>query len=116
MPKNATIKNALLGTIITILLYIVPGINIAAPLIGGLAAGYSQRQGLRGGLKVGVLIAFFMFLPGLVISTLLMQIPDIGLFLGLGWTTLSVLIIGHSALTAVIGGMIGGAFSDQADR
>jgi len=112
MPKDSTVTNALLGTILTIMLYAAPGINIAAPLIGALAAGYSQKQGLRGGLKVGALIAVFMFIPGLLISSILMQIPDIGVFLGIGWTALSILIVGHSAFAAVIGGAIGGAFSD----
>lgn len=113
MPKGQTLKNAFLGTVVAVILYTFPGINLAAPFIGGLAAGYSQRQGLRGGMKVGVVMAVLMLIPGFLISTLLMQIPEIGVFLGLSWIVVSFLLISHSVFMSVLGGIIGGAISER---
>jgi len=91
----------------------VPGLNIGSPLLAGAVAGYSQRQGFQGGLKVGLLMALFLMVPGLIISTLLSSIPEVGGFLGLSWVFLSLLVIGHSLVLTVAGGVIGGLLSER---
>lgn len=108
MPENQTVKNAVLGTLVTITAYLIPGFNLAAPLIGGIAAGYSQRTGPRGGLKVGLLMALFLLIPGLIISLILTQFIGLEPFIGLTWMALSILVMSHSMILSIIGGLIGG--------
>ena len=113
MPKGKTVTNAVVGTLLAILLYTVPGLNIAAPLLAGAVAAYSQREGLRGGIKVGILMAVLLIVPGVFASIVLSMIPEVGGALGLGWLLISFLLLGHSIVLTIAGGVMGGLLSER---
>jgi hypothetical protein len=58
-----SIAGALIGMVCTFIFYFIPGVNIIAPLLGGLLAGYYADGGFGGGLQTGVLMTIFMIIP-----------------------------------------------------
>jgi hypothetical protein len=110
--KGETLKNAGIGVIVSSLLYFVPGINTIGPIFGGLIAGYLQQDGVTGGLKVGGAKGGLMIIPAIPISivagALLADIPVIGGLLAGSAVVVAIVIVGHSILLGLGGGLIGG--------
>lgn len=111
--NGRTMKNALIGVLTSSMLYFIPGINAGAPFIGGFVAGTLQREGMIGGIKVGLVQTIFMVLPAFLLSilaaSLLAQIPIIGPFLaGAGPVVITIIVISHTLFIGVLGGFFGG--------
>lgn len=62
MGKGATLINALIGAIVTVVL----SFTGFSPIIGGAVAGYLQRESRRGCAKVGALSGAIAFVPFLL--------------------------------------------------
>ena len=113
------IKGTFLGLLVTVLLYLIPGINLIAPLLGGLAGGMTARQGLAGGVAVGFLMTAVMLLPGLALAYAVNNfLGSIDLFSAFQWIgevaaghvlLIWAVLISHTAILGFIGAVIGGA-------
>lgn len=110
--QGRTWKDAAIGAAITTVLYLVPGVNVGSPIIGGVVAGYLYRGGALGGVKVGSIIGVVMVLPafllGALASGLLARTPVIGDLLAGSLVVLVVIVVLHSLVLGALGGAIGG--------
>lgn len=111
--KGRTRKNALIGLVVTLISYATVVTAAGAPFIGAFIGGFLQRNGLKGGLKVGALQSAFMVIPALLIglfgSQLIAQAPLIGpVVAGAGTTIIILLMFGHSIFMGLLGGLFGG--------
>ena len=115
---NPLLKGAIAGLLVTIACYLVPGVNVFAPFAGGLAGGWIAKQGLQGGLTVGLLMTVAIVLPGLVLAVVVGAFLDsiassstfewIGAIAGSLVIGLWILLITHTAALGILGAMIGG--------
>ena len=107
-----TWSNAVIGAVVTTIMYFIPGVNAIAPIFGGVVAGYIQKRGVNGGMKVGALKGVVMTIPaigiGLIASGMLAGIPVIGGMLAGSIGILVVIIVVHSVVLGLIGGLFGG--------
>ena len=106
------------GLVLTVALYLVPGINIFSPLLGGLAGGAIARRGVEGGLAVGALMTIAMLLPGVllayfVVGPLLSSIALIGTFATEATIAIWITLITHTAALGFAGAAIGGAIAGR---
>ena len=46
------LKGTIVGLVLTVALYLVPGVNILSLFIGRIAGGATARKGIEGGLEV----------------------------------------------------------------
>ena len=111
--RGRTKKNAFIGLVVTLISYVTIITAAGAPFIGAFVGGFLQREGLKGGLKVGALQSAFMVLPALLIglfgSQLIAQAPLIGpLIAGAGTTVIILFMFSHSIFIGLIGGLFGG--------
>ena len=113
--EGETIQNAIVGAIASTVFYFIPIIQIIAPVVGGSVAGYLQKQGAGGGIKAGGIKGIVMTLPAILIGVIaggiLAGIPLIGELLTGSIAILVVIIVGHSVVLGVIGGLLGGVIS-----
>lgn len=112
--KGKTMTNSSIALITTIILHFVPGINLLGPFVGGFLGGYLQREGVSGGVKVGGLKGILMILPALplalFIGALLRDIPVVGALAAGGTIILVLILVGHSLLFGIGGGIAAGIF------
>lgn len=105
------IAGALIGMVCTFIFYFIPGINVIAPLLGGLLAGYYADGGFRGGLLTGVLMTIFMILPGIllggVLGSILREAPVLGGFVAASTFVITLIIVAHTAVIGIIGSVLG---------
>ena len=113
--EGRTLKNAVIGGVVSTVAYFVPVLNVIAPIFGGGVAGYLQHQGAGGGMKAGGLKGLIMVVPaiglGIVASGLLAQIPVIGGYLAGSVILVAIVIVGHSVALGLFGGLFGGLIS-----
>ncbi|MHC1755483.1 MAG: DUF5518 domain-containing protein [Methanosarcina sp.] len=97
--------------ICTLIFYFVPAVNAIAPLLGGLLAGYYADGGFGGGLKSGVLMTIFMIIPGFllggILGTVLSEAPVLGGFVAASAFIITIVIVAHTAITGIIGSIVG---------
>ena len=109
------LKGTLVGLAATIILYLIPGVNLVSPLIGGAIGGYLVNFGLWGGVLSGALLALLMLIPGMTLGILidwirgLDGVPFQGGTDGSATMILHLVLIAHTAVLSVIGGVMGGA-------
>lgn len=107
-----TWSNATIGAIVTTGAYFIPVLHVIAPVFGGFIAGYLQKQGASGGMKVGGLKGIVMMIPAIGLSILasgfLANIPLLGELMAGSLLLLVVIVVGHSVLIGLIGGLFGG--------
>ena len=125
MERGATLRNAAIGTAVTIVL----SFTGFSPLVGGGVAGYLQRDGRSSGAKVGALVGvlssvvFLMFF-GLFFGLFLVGVPAQGAFAVPGGSELLILLVLFLPFAAVwnvglgaLGGYVGAYVrEDTADR
>jgi hypothetical protein len=113
--EGKTLTNAAIGAVVSTVAYLVPVVNLFAPIFGGGVAGYLQHQGASGGMKAGSVKGFVMTIPaiglGLVASGMLAQIPVIGDLLAGSIVLLVIIVVGHSVALGFFGGLFGGIIS-----
>lgn len=107
------LKGSLVGSLVTIVCYLVPVLNLFAPFVGGLAGGYVAKRGLEGGLLVGVLMAVGMLLPGLILAVVLGTLLEslavgIGEIAGGAVIVLWIILVAHTAALGIVGAAVGG--------
>ncbi|AKB19306.1 MULTISPECIES: DUF5518 domain-containing protein [unclassified Methanosarcina] len=106
-----TISGALIGLVCTLIFYFIPFVNSVAPLLGGLLAGYYADGGFGGGLKSGVLMTIFMIIPGFllggILGVVLRDTPVLGGFVAASALIFTVVIVAHTAITGIIGSVVG---------
>ncbi len=111
------LASGIIGAIITVILLLIPGINILAPLIGGFIAGLlagGAGRGAQAGFLAGVLAAVPVpALIGLMGTVVLPLNPHIGV-VGIG-ASLVIFIVASILLgvPAAIAGLIGGALKGE---
>ena len=116
------LKGTLVGLATTIILYLIPGVNLVSPLIGGAIGGYLVHQGIWGGVRSGALLALLMLIPGMALEILgsLIQgsisVPFLGGIAGTAEVILYVVLIAHTAVLGVFGGVVGGAMAKNFSR
>lgn len=117
MPQGRTFVNGAIGSLVTMISYLVPVLNLFAPVFGGVMAGYLQKEGAVGGMKVGVVKGFIMVAPGIVLGTIaagiLADIPVIGGALASSLAAIIFVIVLHSLALGWLGGLIGGAIAGK---
>ncbi len=105
------VTGALIGMVCTFIFYFIPAINAAAPLLGGLLAGYYTDGGFEGGLKSGVLMTVFMIIPGFllggILGTVLRETPILGGFVAASAFIITIIIVVHTAIIGIIGSVAG---------
>lgn len=111
------IAGALIGMVCTFILYFIPGVNVIAPLLGGLLAGYYADGGFRGGLLTGVLMTIFMMIPGILLGGVLVSIlrnaPVLGGFIAASTFLITLVIVAHSAVIGIIGSVLGAILEEN---
>jgi hypothetical protein len=116
------LKGTLVGLAATIILYLIPGVNLVSPLIGGAIGGYLVHQGTWGGVRCGALLALFMLIPGMALETLgglikgSFGIPFLSGIGGSATVILHLVLIAHTAVLGVFGGVVGGAMAKNFSR
>lgn len=111
------LASGIIGAIITVILLLIPGINILAPLIGGFVAGLlagGAGRGAQAGFLAGIIAA--LPVPALVgfMGTVMLPLnPHMGM-VGIG-ASLVIFIIASIVLgvPAAIAGLIGGALKGE---
>jgi hypothetical protein len=111
------IAGALIGMICTLIFYFIPGVNVLAPLLGGLLAGYYADGGFRGGLLTGILMTIFMIIPGIllggILGSILRSAPVLGGFIVASTFVLTLVIVAHSAVIGIIGSVLGAILEEK---
>ena len=111
------IAGALIGVVCTLIFYFIPGVNVIAPLLGGLLAGYYTDGGFGGGLETGVLMTIFMIIPGVllggILGSILSGVPVIGGFVAASTFVITLVIVSHSAVVGIIGSVIGAILAEN---
>lgn len=106
-----TITGALIGVVFTFIFYLIPAVNAAAPLLGGLLAGYYTDGGFEGGLKSGVLMTVFMIIPGFllagILGAVLRDTPVLGGFVAASAFIITIIVVVHTAIIGIIGSVAG---------
>jgi hypothetical protein len=111
------LKGTLVGLATTIILYLIPGVNLVGPLIGGAIGGYLVNQGSWGGVRSGVLLVLFMLIPWMAVDILggwitgSIGVPFLGGDAGAATVILHLVLIAHTAVLGVFGGVIGGTLA-----
>ncbi|ABE51106.1 DUF5518 domain-containing protein [Methanococcoides burtonii] len=107
------IKGALIRSICTLVLYMVPVLNALSPFFGG----YVAKEGSIGGVKVGLLMTLLFAVPGVLLSgvfvALMSEIPVIGTILAGSGIIITIGIIIYTAIFGIIGGVVGGVVADD---
>jgi len=115
-----TLMNASAGAVATSISYIIPVFNLFGPIFGGFVAGYLQKRGGQGGMKVGGLKGLIMIGPAIPISLflggLLSRIPIFGELLAGSFLVVIVFIVAHSIALGVFGGLLGGMVAGDYSR
>lgn len=105
-------KGAVIGLVCTIILYLLPFIDILAPLIGGFIGGYVGAKGAWDGLKVGILMTILMIIPGVILAVFLGSIfsfiPLLGAFFAGSTIILTIILVAHTAILGILGAIAGG--------
>lgn len=121
MAEGDTILNAIVGAIVTTVLFFIP----FSPVAGGAVAGYLQGQDTSSGIRVGALSGGFSALPmmffalvfgGLVLGVIGFGAPDLALFSVVGFFMLILgflLFLAYSAILGAAGGYLGAALKDD---
>jgi hypothetical protein len=111
------ISGALIGVVCTFILYFIPGINVIAPLLGGLLAGYYADGGFGGGLQTGVLMTVFMIIPGILLGgflgSILRDAPVLGGFVAASTFIITLVIVAHTAVIGIIGSVLGAILEEK---
>ena len=116
------LKGTLVGLAATLILYLIPGVNLVSPLIGGAIGGYLVHQGILGGVRSGALLALFMIIPGMaleIVGGLIRGSDGVPFLGGIGGPTsviLHLVLIAHTAVLGVFGGVMGGAVAKNFSR
>jgi hypothetical protein len=111
------LKGTLVGLATTIILYLIPGVNLVGPLIGGAIGGYLVNQGSWGGVRSGVLLVLFILIPWMAVDILGGWItgsigePFLGEDAGAATIILHLVLIAHTAVLGVFGGVMGGTLA-----
>ncbi len=112
-----SIAGALIGMVCTFIFYFIPGVNIIAPLLGGLLAGYYADGGFGGGLQTGVLMTILMIIPGIllggVLGSILRNAPVLGGFVAASTFIITLVIVAHSAVMGIIGSVLGAILEEK---
>jgi hypothetical protein len=121
--EGKTLINILIGVVVTLVVYIVPGVQFLAPAVGGGVAGYLQKRGVGGGIKVGVGVAFVSMIPAILLvvvfsSLIAAFVPFVGAGMLAGTFLFVILLVLFfwTLILAVIGGMIGGAVAGESEK
>jgi hypothetical protein len=106
------IKGAVIGLIVTFVLYLVPFVNMFSPFIGGFAGAYSEVRSAWDGFLVGTLMFILMVIPGFILAgfvgSLFHNIPGLmAIVTGLG-AGMFFLIMLHTGIIGIIGAVLGG--------
>ena len=105
------ISGALIGMVCTLIFYFIPVVNSVAPFLGGLLAGYYADGGFGGGFQSGFLMTVFMIIPGFllggVLFTVLRDAPVLGGFVAASTFIITMVIVAHTAITGIIGSVVG---------
>lgn len=108
-----TLKNAIIGVVITTVFYFIPILNIIAPLLGAGVGGYLQKEGPVPGAKVGGVMGIIMLVPAFflagILSWMFSFLGDAGAFLAGSTILITLLITAWSIVVGGVGGAIGGA-------
>lgn len=114
---DRTIAGALIGVVCTFILYFIPGVNVTAPLLGGLLAGYYADGGFGGGLQTGVLMAVLMTIPGIllggILGSILRDAPVLGGFVAASIFLITLVIVAHAAVIGIIGSVLGAILEEK---
>lgn len=110
-----TFRNAGIGVVVSTVSYFIPVLNLIAPIFGGFVAGYLQKRGSTGGMKVGALKGILTIVPAIflamIASGIISQIPIIGA-VAAGSMGILIIVFGlHAILLGWFGGLFGGLFA-----
>jgi hypothetical protein len=129
MQSRRAARSALLGAVVSIVAGFLPLVSFVAPVLGGIAAGYVHRDGLRNGAGAGAVMG--VFLAGLGAALLLLGpvLPAVPVAVVLGpWArgfglgllqSLGAIIAASTILLVLVGalgGALGGALAGQRAR
>lgn len=111
------LAGSLIGMVCTLIFYFIPGINVIAPLLGGLLAGYYADGAFKGGLETGVIMTILMIIPGLflggILGAILREAPVLGGFVVASTFIITLVIVAHTALLGIIGSLIGAVVAEK---
>lgn len=107
------VKGAIIAMLITIVLYLVPYLNVIAAFIGGFAGAYVETKTAVDGLKVGLLMTVLSAIPFVALLAFLGPsfasewMPGIVAFVGVTFVLLGMVFIGFlGILGATLGGYV----------
>ncbi|RNI14367.1 hypothetical protein EFE42_02990 [Methanohalophilus sp. RSK] len=104
------IKGAVIGLIVTFVLYLVPVVNMFSPFVGGFAGAYSEVRSAWDGFLVGLFMFILMVIPGFILAGFvgsLFHNSLMAIVTGIG-AGVFVLIMLHTGIIGIIGAVLGG--------
>lgn len=117
--QNELLGSAVIGAVVTMVVYFIPLVNAIAPSVGGFVAGYRYERGIIGGMQASSLHAVILALPTALIALIaggaLSQVPIIGNLLAGSAIVVAVAVIVHALITGFVPGIIGGAMAGHSN-
>ena len=121
--EGKTFLNILIGAVVTLVVSVVPAVQAIAPVVGGGVAGYLQKRGIGGGIKVGAGVAFVFMIPAILLivvfsSFIAAVVPMVGAGMLTGTVLFIVLIVVFfwTLVLAIVGGAVGGAVAGESSE
>ncbi|CCQ37086.1 uncharacterized protein Nmlp_2939 [Natronomonas moolapensis 8.8.11] len=112
------LKPLITGVIVTKIAYLIPVVNLFAPIVGGSVTAYMLDSGAIEGLKGGFLKGILMTLPAIILGVffadILAGIPIIGNLLAGSLGLVVAVILLHSVVLGMLSGFVTGAIATTA--
>ena len=112
------LKPLITGVIVTKIAYLIPVVNLFAPIVGGSVTAYMLDSGAIEGLKGGFLKGILMTLPAIILGVffadILAGIPIIGNLLAGSLGLVVAVIVLHSVVLGMLSGFVTGAIATTA--
>ncbi|MDZ7688077.1 MAG: DUF5518 domain-containing protein [Halobacteriales archaeon] len=121
--EGKTLINIIIGAVVTLVVSFVPVVQALAPAVGGGVAGYLQKRGVGGGLKVGTGVALVFMIPAVLFIVafsgfIAAMVPGVGagMMAGTFMFVILLIIFFWTLVLAVIGGVVGGAVAGESEK
>lgn len=115
--KTTLIKGVLAGVVVTKILYLIPGVNLFGPILGGATTAFIINRGPWGGLKSGFIKGIAMTLPAIILAVffapMLAEIPLIGGLLAGSVVIVVAIVVLHSVTLGMAGGFVSGFIAQK---
>lgn len=121
--EGKTLINILIGVVVTLVVSAIPAVQAISPAVGGGVAGYLQKRGVGGGIKVGLGVTFVFMIPAILVIIVFSGfiaafVPFVGAGMLAGTFLFVILLIVFfwTLVLAIVGGVVGGMVAGESEE